>query len=63
MAVRKASYLDVPAQQRRASAKIARARYQALLSSPTLSEDQRAHLVEQVRRLAKWEAGKLPVGA
>ena len=62
MPVLRAKYLDVPMQHRRDAAKAAKDRYQALLADPTLSKEQREHLVERVRRASKWEAGTLPTG-
>lgn len=60
MAVRRATYLDVPVQQRRNSATAAKARYHALLADPSLSKEYREHLIQMIRRASKWEAGTLP---
>lgn len=61
MALLRATYLDIPVQQRRKSAALARARYQAALADPTLSKELREQLTGLLRQIAKWEAGTLPV--
>lgn len=61
MALLRATYLDLPVQQRKLSAAAARARYQAALADPTLSKELRDQYSELLRRIAKWEAGTLPV--
>lgn len=60
MAARRATYLDVPVQQRRNAAKAVKERYQALLTDPTLSKAQREHLMQLIRQASKWESGTLP---
>ena len=57
------TYLDLPAAQRREAAKAAKARYQGMLSNPVvaLTPEQRAQIQAQVRHLAQWAAGTLPV--
>lgn len=60
MAVLRATYLDVPASQRRQAARAAKARYQALLADPTLSKAQRDNLRALIKLASKWESGSLP---
>ena len=57
------TYLDLPVAQRQEAAKQAKARYQGMLANPAvvLTEQQRAYLQEQVRRIARWAAGTLPL--
>ena len=60
MTTRRATYLDIPVQQRRSAAKAAKARYQAMLADPTLSKEQKAHLIGLIKQATKWESGTLP---
>ena len=61
MALKRATYLDLPIQQRKLSAMVARARYQAALADPSLPVEQRVALTALLRKIAKWEAGTLSV--
>jgi hypothetical protein len=59
--LQRATYIELPIHQRKLSAMAARARYQAALADPTLSRELRDQYSELLRRIAKWEAGTLPV--
>jgi len=53
------NYLDLSPEQRRDGAKAVRARLQATLANPSLSQEQTKQLKGQVQKIDAWEAGTL----
>jgi hypothetical protein len=53
------SYLDLSIEQRKAGAKVVRARLRAALGNPSLTPAQIKQLQDQVLKINMWEAGTL----
>jgi hypothetical protein len=63
MAVKHMNYLDIPVEQRREAAAVARKRLHDHLSSPVLTPDQAATIHSKLVEIDKWEAGELSVSS
>ena len=63
MGIKHLTYLDLTPEQRREGAKIVKGRLKGALSQPGLDADQRAQLVGQMKHIARWEKGQLPLAA
>jgi hypothetical protein len=55
--IRHMSYLDLPVEVRRESARIAISRYQAVLTDPVTSKEQLDKIYAMILRITRWEQG------
>lgn len=61
MAVRRMTYLDLPAKKRRETSQRAIQRLQEQLIDPTLSSEQATKIRDRITHLQGWMAGTLSV--
>jgi hypothetical protein len=61
MAIRHLNYLCIPQEQRRATAAKALGSLRERLADPTLTEGQRALVLDRVNHLGQWVSGTLKV--
>lgn len=61
MGIRTLTYLDLPLDQRKNAAKVARDRLRAMVSNPLLTTEQSQILAERMTLLDQWEMGSLSV--
>lgn len=61
MGIRTLTYLDLPLDQRKNAAKVARDRLRAMISNPLLTAEQSQVLAERMTLLDQWENGTLSI--